>query len=214
VSALTIDTEVTVIPWSDPVHDHQSHSPRSPYVETFWLPVLGPTALWAVRFLADFAETATADPPDAHCDGDCHPPHGATIGAHELAVRLGLANSAVTPPSLARTLARLCQFSIATPYASGIAVRTRLPWVPERHISRFPSSLRRQHELERQALTNTDPDDRKRARSVALTLLRLGDSDIVVRNRLESWNLSPRTIEEAINWATHRHNQPPHPEAT
>ena len=29
-------------PWLDPVIDELGHDPRSAYVETFWLPVLGP----------------------------------------------------------------------------------------------------------------------------------------------------------------------------
>ena len=34
---------IRVEPWPDPVIDELGHDPRSAYVETFWLPVLGPT---------------------------------------------------------------------------------------------------------------------------------------------------------------------------
>ncbi len=40
-------------PWNDPVVDTLGHDPRSRYVETFWLPTLGPTALLLLRHLAD-----------------------------------------------------------------------------------------------------------------------------------------------------------------
>ena len=33
---------ITVKPWHDPVVDVLDHDPRSRYVETFWLPALGP----------------------------------------------------------------------------------------------------------------------------------------------------------------------------
>jgi hypothetical protein len=33
-----------IVPWRDEVIDELGHDPRSHYVETFWLPVLGPSA--------------------------------------------------------------------------------------------------------------------------------------------------------------------------
>ncbi len=44
---------LTIKPWPDPVIDTLGHDPRSRYVETFWLPTLGPTALLLLRHLAD-----------------------------------------------------------------------------------------------------------------------------------------------------------------
>ena len=44
---------IRVMPWPDPVLDAIGHDPRSWYVETFWLPTLGPTALLLLRHLAD-----------------------------------------------------------------------------------------------------------------------------------------------------------------
>jgi hypothetical protein len=38
-----------VEPWPDPVIDEVGHDPRSSYVETFWLPVLGPTTITHVQ---------------------------------------------------------------------------------------------------------------------------------------------------------------------
>jgi hypothetical protein len=43
---------LTILPWSDPLLDTIGHDPRSSYAETFWLPVLGPTALLLLRHLA------------------------------------------------------------------------------------------------------------------------------------------------------------------
>jgi hypothetical protein len=37
-------------PWLDPVIDEVGYDPRSEYVETFWLPVLGPTTITQVQY--------------------------------------------------------------------------------------------------------------------------------------------------------------------
>jgi hypothetical protein len=34
---------LTIVPWPEPMIDTLGHDPRSLYVETFWLPILGPT---------------------------------------------------------------------------------------------------------------------------------------------------------------------------
>ena len=39
--------------WDDPVIDRLDHDPRSTYVETYWLGILGPGACWLLRGLAD-----------------------------------------------------------------------------------------------------------------------------------------------------------------
>jgi hypothetical protein len=39
-----------VEPWPDPVIDEVGHDPRSAYVETFWLQVLGPTSIVHVQY--------------------------------------------------------------------------------------------------------------------------------------------------------------------
>ena len=44
---------MTIKPWNDPILEVSGHDPRSRYVETFWLPTLGPTALLLLRHLAD-----------------------------------------------------------------------------------------------------------------------------------------------------------------
>lgn len=40
-----------LVPLNDPVIDTVGHQPRSTYAETYWLPVIGPSALWALRRL-------------------------------------------------------------------------------------------------------------------------------------------------------------------
>ena len=38
-------TTLTIRPWPDPLIDTLGYDPRSRYVETFWLPTLGPPNL-------------------------------------------------------------------------------------------------------------------------------------------------------------------------
>ena len=47
-----VPTTLTIKPWPDPLIDTIGHDPRSLYVETFWLPTLGPTVLLLMRHLA------------------------------------------------------------------------------------------------------------------------------------------------------------------
>ncbi len=42
---------LTVQPWPDPVIDAVGHEVRSPYVERFWLGLLGPSSTWLLRRL-------------------------------------------------------------------------------------------------------------------------------------------------------------------
>lgn len=51
---------LTVASWDDPVVEAAGHHVRSVYVETFWLPTLGPSATWVLRRLACWLEAATA----------------------------------------------------------------------------------------------------------------------------------------------------------
>lgn len=49
---------VRVLPWPDVVIDQMGVDPRSPYVERYWLGLLGPSATWLVRRLADGLDAA------------------------------------------------------------------------------------------------------------------------------------------------------------
>jgi hypothetical protein len=50
---VTFETdELLVRPWTDEVIDSLGFDPRSPYVERFWLGVLGPSTTWLLRRVA------------------------------------------------------------------------------------------------------------------------------------------------------------------
>ncbi len=49
-----------IVPLIDPVIETVGHAPRSTYAETYWLPVIGPSALWALRRLSARVEAEPA----------------------------------------------------------------------------------------------------------------------------------------------------------
>ncbi len=127
---LPFDTLI-VLPWPDPVVDAVGHDPRSPYVEQFWLGVLGPSATWLLRRLADSF--------DSH-------PEGFELDLHEMAGALGLSTTSGRNSSFARTLQRCVQFGLAQPHSHGMRVRQRLPPLSHRQLGRLPATLQAQHE--------------------------------------------------------------------
>ncbi len=51
VPAGTAAGPLTIRPWPDDVIDSLGHDPRSHYVETYWLGILGPSTTWLLRRL-------------------------------------------------------------------------------------------------------------------------------------------------------------------
>ena len=116
--------------WSDPVADGLGVHPCSRYVELYWLGVIGPSTTWLLRRLSYGLEV--------HPDGfDLH--------LAETARSLGLGERMGKNSPFRRALQRLCTFELARPHGpGGLAVRTRIPPLPLRHVSRLPDSLQSQ----------------------------------------------------------------------
>lgn len=115
-----------VTSWDDPVVEEAGHHVRSVYVETFWLPTLGPSATWVLRRLACWLEAATV-------------PLSVDLG--DLAVELGLGGGVGRSSPIVRTLARLSQFQAAGPAGDAYAVRRFLAPLPLRLASQLPGRL-------------------------------------------------------------------------
>jgi hypothetical protein len=195
---------IRVMPWPDPVLDAIGHDPRSWYVETFWLPTLGPTALLLLRHLADRFETN---------------PKGVDLPVADTAAALGLGPREGQRSPLIRSLTRLQQFELACSDGDvTIAVRKTLPPVHRRHVRRLPSSLQARHAewVEEQA---TKPVDiaRRRARRFALTLLAQDEPLDAVERALHAGGFHPALAYEAVRWAREQAavmNDAPLPEAS
>ena len=123
---------IRVALWQDPVVESLGHPANGLYCETFWLPVLGPTALWLVRMLArDLAAR----------------PGGFETEPSVIAARLGISWSTVKPSTLSRALQR-CEMFGACRIARGpdtVSVRSVLAPLPRRHLDRLSPELRTLH---------------------------------------------------------------------
>jgi hypothetical protein len=96
------------------------------YVETFWLPTLGPSATWLLRRLASWLEAGTEP---------------VTVELTDLAAELGLGGGVGRSSPIIRTLARLAQFQAAAPAGDAFAVRRHLAPLPRRLASHLPGRL-------------------------------------------------------------------------
>jgi hypothetical protein len=191
-----VPTTLTVMPWPDPLIDTIGHDPRSLYVETFWLPTLGPTALLLLRHLASRFDRA---------------PGGVeiTVADTSLALGLGLRDGASSP--IVRTLTRLEQFDLACadPQTPTVAVRRNLPPVNRRHIRRLPADAQAAHAEWAEAELAEAPlaAARRRARRVALALLEQGDDLDHVESILFNTGFHPAVASESARWAWDRHTE-------
>lgn len=186
---------LTVRPWPDPVIDQVGHDPRSPYVERFWLGVLGPTATWLLRRLAAQLEAS---------------PAGFELDLPTAATELGLGNRSGPNSPFLRSIQRCCRFGAAElSDASTLRVRRKLPPLTRLQVERLPEPLREAHRawtLEHAPGSTLAVDQmRNRARHLAMSLLELGEDGESTERQLHRWRVHPAMAHEATAWALARH---------
>jgi hypothetical protein len=126
-----IEGTLTIVPWPDVVIDALGHDPRSPYVESYWLAVLGPSTTWLLRRLASRLEAE---------------PHGFSLDLAETARSLGLGMRGGRHSPFVRALGRCVSFELARPQSSdSLAVRRRVPPLNRRQVLHLPESLQDSH---------------------------------------------------------------------
>ena len=177
-----------VVAWTDPEVDALGIDPRSHYVETFWLGVLGPSATWLLRRLADRLETE---------------PEGFDLDLDEMARSLGLGPPDRRDSPLCRAIDRCLRYGMARRCGGVLAVRRHVPPVPRRQLIRLPTALQESHRTWEP--TRHEPDEgvrlRRRARLVALDLRDLGVDDACIERHLLRRGVHPATAFEAARWA-------------
>ncbi len=162
----TLPASMHIEPWLDPVVDRHGFDARSPYVETFWLGILGPSTTLLIRLLAA---------------GFYRSPNGFDLDTGDTARMLGLGSPSSRHAPFVRTVARCVAFGVARQQsdhdgAVTLAVRRCLPPLPRRHLERLPAELQRRHEQWlREARTKTrgdtgDPIASLRAETLELAL--------------------------------------------
>ncbi len=189
-------SELWMEPWVDFSNDTEGgHHPRSPYVELFWLGVLGPSATWLVRRLAMRLEEA---------------PEGCSVITAEVAAELGLGSRQALQAAFDRAFDRCCRFGLMQRGRHNtLFVRTRLPDLTARMAERLPPRLRATHDQWRRARSagRRAADVPARARHLAMALLASGDEPDSVERQLHSWQFHPAVAFEAATWAAEQHSR-------
>jgi hypothetical protein len=128
------EDRLRVVRWSDPVLDKLGHDIQSIYVERFWLPVVGPSALLLLRRL----DADLKDRPADHSDD-------LEIRTAEVALELGLGMKGGRHGPFWRALERACRFGAGTRNGRTLALRPKLPPLTARQVERLPPTLQLAH---------------------------------------------------------------------
>lgn len=177
---------INIRQWIDPLVDENGHDPRSGYVETFWLGVLGPTATWLLRRLAAGLEQ--------HPDGFAFD-LAATAAAMGLSFRSGRSSA------FSKALQRCVMFGLAHQLPDGgLAVRRRVPNVAHRHLRRMPHDVQLLHHEWQTSTISLDALGR--AHRFAMTMLEVGDDPTLVEPQLRALGVSRAVAEQVADNAT------------
>jgi len=186
---------VRIVAWPDPVVDRLGYDPRSLYVETYWLGILGPTSTWLMRRLVAGLEEH---------------PSGFDLDATEAALALGLGDRSGRNSPFRRAMARCVKFEVARHEGLAmLAVRRRLPPLPQRYLVRLPLTLqdRHRHWLVPSRRSPSIEEARGHARRLALGLAASGEERDVFEPQLVRWGVHPALAHEATRWVWALHNQ-------
>lgn len=187
---------LVVEPWPDPVIDALGHDPRSSYVETFWLGILGPSTTWLLRRLAGALERAGGRFELDVCDA---------------ARALGFGSRTGRSSPFWRSVGRLQRFELARTTTSGaLAVRRKVPPLNRRQLAQLPLPLQEQHRAFQEARAMDKGRSAERSRRLALSLVRLGDTPGDVERQLLRWRFEPAMAAAATAWAW-AHREAPAP---
>ena len=196
MSLVMFDSEtVTVRPWMDETLDRIGFDPRSPYVERFWLGIVGPSVTWLVRRIAAGFDAA---------------PDGFEMPLGETARALGLGDPGGRNSAFFRTLTRMVQFDLArVPGPGEMQVMRRLPPLSRRQVARLSPALQEAHERWMASALEVPPAEaaRRRSRQLALSLLELGEDPDEVERQLIRWRYHPAMARESLCWAVDRHRE-------
>lgn len=123
--------KLKIRPWPDDLIDALGHDPCGEYVERYWLGILGPTATWILRRLT--VELSMR-------------PDGFVIDLSLFSAEVGIGLRGGRNSPFIKAIGRLCQFGLTQIQPGGVlAVRSRVPTLGVRHLSRLPQHLQEHH---------------------------------------------------------------------
>ena len=171
-----------------------THALTSTYVEHYWLPVLGPSSVMFLRRLAM---------------GLDEQPAGFALWVPDIAVALGIGHRGGRNGPMSRTLQRCCSFGITrVDHGHQLLVRRGLPALSPRQLARLPRSLQSTHAHhnpgEHELRPTPTEEQRQRCRTLALSLLDLGEDVTAAERQLHRWRFHPAMAYEAVQWAAQR----------
>lgn len=187
-----------IVAWRDAIVDAHGVDPRSRYVELYWLGIIGPSTTWLLRRVAYGLEVR---------------PDGFDLDLADTARSLGLGDRMGRNAPFRRALARLATFDLARPQGPGtLAVRTVVPPLPLRYLTRLPNGLQRSHaqwQAERQ-LPEVD-QMRRRAQRLASEMARAGSDQMAIEQRLGALQFHPSIASAAAAGAVAEYVQASQP---
>lgn len=179
--------------WPDEVIDSMGFDPRSNYVETYWLSVLGPSTTWLLRRLVAGLESQ---------------PDGYPLSLSETALSLGLSDRGARKSAFVRAICRTIKFELAVPEGPDVlAVRRKIPPLNQRQADHLPSALQIAHRHWQEEQLEIPNGDllRRRARLLALSMIEMGDDFERAERRLLAMRYHPAFAHDAAGWAWERH---------
>lgn len=114
--------------WEGPLTTDPTFEPTHRYVEAFWLPVIGPTAIMLARKL--------------YVKGNAGP-YVAEIDTLALELGLVLEDGGPRPALVQKSLVRLQVFRLARFDGATYSLRSRWPLLNEAQVARLPEHLRK-----------------------------------------------------------------------
>ncbi len=122
--------ELRVVAWPDEILDRLGHDPRSPYVERFWVSILGPSATLLLRRLATGLDLA---------------PDGFSFEPEAWARELGVGIRGGKNSPFWRAIERTGRFRATRLQGDTLFARRRLDSLNIRQVDRLPAHLQRAH---------------------------------------------------------------------
>lgn len=190
---LTSDPQATIRPWPDPLLEQFGHDPRSGYAERFWLPVIGPSSLWLLRLLAHRFDER---------------PDGFELDLRDAGRSIGIGTRGGANSALVHTVSRVVQFGFAQLVDDHtLLARRHVPSLTRRQLARLPDERQREHDewVDHQHQAEPVADMRRRARTLALSLLELGEDTGATEHQLHRWKFHPAIAHDAVRWASATH---------